>query len=209
MTDVSTDSALTRELLARVRGGDRPALDRLLAEHRPYLHRLVELRFDPQLRPRVDPSDVVQDALLEAARRIDDYLRRDPMPFWLWLRQTACEQLVTLQRRHLGAACRAAGREQSLPAGSSVVLGRQLLAGQESPSEQVAGDELADRVRRALGQLEESDQTIVLLRNYEGLSNQQAAAALGIDPAAASKRFGRALLRLRTTLIDLAGGAES
>jgi RNA polymerase sigma-70 factor (ECF subfamily) len=91
MTDVSTDSELTRDLLARVRGGDRPALDQLLAEHRPYLRRLVELRFDPHLRPRVDPSDVVQDALFEAARRIDDYLRRDPMPFWLWLRQTACE----------------------------------------------------------------------------------------------------------------------
>ena len=98
MRDVSTDSELTCDLLARVRGGDRPALDRLLAEHRPYLRRLVEVRFNPQLRPRVDPSDVVQDALLEAAQRIDEYLRRDPMPFWLWLRQTTCEQLVTLQR---------------------------------------------------------------------------------------------------------------
>ena len=37
----------------------------------------------------------------------------DPMPFWLWLRQTACEQLVTLQRRHLGAACRSAGYVKS------------------------------------------------------------------------------------------------
>ena len=209
MTGVSTDSELTCDLLTRVRGGDRPALDQLLAEHRPYLHRLVELRFDPQLRPRVDPSDVVQDALLEAAQRIDDYLRRDPMPFWLWLRQTACEQLVTQQRRHLGAACRATGREQPLPAGSSVVLGRQLLDNQQSPSEQVAGDELADRVRTALARLDEDDQTIILLRNYEGLSNQQAAAALSIDPAAASKRFGRALLRLRATLIALVGGAES
>jgi RNA polymerase sigma-70 factor, ECF subfamily len=205
MTDVSTDSEQTRNLLARVRGGDRPALDRLLAEHRPYLHRLVELRFDPQLRPRVDPSDVVQDALLEAARRIDDYLRRDPMPFWLWLRQTACEQMVTVQRRHLGAACRAAGREQPLPTTSSVLLARQLLADEPTPSELVAGEELADRVRQALVRLDPDDQTIILLRNYEGLSNQQAAAALGIDPAAASKRFGRALLRLRAALI---GGAD-
>src|SRR5207249_12265605 len=138
---------------------------------------------------------VVQATLLEAARRIDDYLRRGPMPFWLWLRQTACEQLVTLQRRHLGAACRSAGREQPLPTGSSVLLARQLLAEPETPSEQVAGDELAERVRAALGRLDEDDQTIILLRNFEGLSNQQAAAVLGIDPAAASKRFGRALLR--------------
>jgi RNA polymerase sigma-70 factor (ECF subfamily) len=113
-----------------------------------------------------------------------------------------------VHRRHLGAACRAAGREQPLPAGSSVVLGRQLLADQDTPSEQAAGDELAGHVRRALAELDDADQTIVLLRNYEGLTNQQAAAALGIDPAAASKRFGRALLRLRAALITLVGGSE-
>jgi RNA polymerase sigma-70 factor (ECF subfamily) len=89
------------------------------------------------------------------------------------------------------------------------VLGRQLLADQQTPSEQVAGDELADRVRTALARLDEDDQTIILLRNYEGLSNQQAAAALSIDESAASKRFGRALLRLRAALITLVGGSET
>jgi RNA polymerase sigma-70 factor (ECF subfamily) len=209
MAEVTTDSEQTHDLLARVRGGDRSALDHLLAEHRPYLQRLVELRFDPQLRSRADPSDVVQEALFEAAQRIDDYLRREPMPFWLWLRQTACEQLVVLQRRHLGAACRAAGRELPLPAGSSVLLARQLLATGSTPSEQVAGAELAERVRQAIARLDDDDQSIVLLRTYEGLTNQQAAAVLELDPAAASKRFGRALLRLRDIFLTLVAGSES
>jgi RNA polymerase sigma-70 factor (ECF subfamily) len=199
MPPTTTDSAVTCDLLARLRAGDRAALDALLAEHRPYLRRLVELRFDPQLQPRADPSDVVQDALLAAAERIDGYLRRDPMPFWLWLRQTACDRLVELQRRHLGAARRATGRELPLPSASSIRLARSLLGG-DTPSEKVVRAELAERVRAAVARLDEDDRTIILLRNFEELSNHQAAAVLGIEPAAASKRLGRALLRLKTVL---------
>jgi RNA polymerase sigma-70 factor (ECF subfamily) len=198
MTAATTDSEITCGLLARIQTGDRAALDQLLAEHRPYLRRLVELQFDPQLQSRADPSDVVQDALLTAAERIDDFLRRTPMPFWLWLRQTACDRLVELQRRHLGAAQRALGREVPLPAASSIHLAQSLI-GTSTPSERAAAVELAERVRSAVDRLDPDDRAIIVLRNYEQLSNQQAAEVLGIEPAAASKRFGRALLRLKAT----------
>jgi RNA polymerase sigma-70 factor, ECF subfamily len=199
MSAATTDSEITCGLLARIQTGDRAALDELLAEHRPYLQRLVSLRFDPQLQPRADPSDVVQETLIAAAERIDDYLHRAPMPFWLWLRQTANDRLIELQRRHLGAARRTIDREVPLPAASSVHLAQSLL-GTSTPSEQVAAAELAARVRSAVGRLDPDDQSIIVLRNYEQLSNQQAAEVLGIEPAAASKRFGRALLRLKTNL---------
>jgi RNA polymerase sigma-70 factor (ECF subfamily) len=198
MTAATSDSEITCQLLDRIRRGDRSALDLLLSEHRPYLHRLVELRFDPQLQPRADPSDVVQDALLTAAERIEDYLRRQPMPFWLWLRETACDRLVEFQRRHVTAARRAVGREVSLPAASSIELAQSMLGG-STPSEQAAAAELAEQVRCAVDRLDPDDRDIIVLRNYEQLTNQQAAEVLGIDSSAASKRFGRALLRLKAS----------
>jgi RNA polymerase sigma-70 factor (ECF subfamily) len=151
----------------------------------------------------VDPSDVVQEAQLEAVRRLPDYLRRRPMPFWLWLRKIAQERLIMAYRRHAVAGCRSVGRAVALPASSSAVLGRQLLAPASSPSQVLRRQELAGRVRQAVAEISGADREIVLMRNFEQLTNQQAAAVLGIDPATASQRYGRALMRLRAILADL------
>src|SRR6516165_12334958 len=94
------DSAETRRLLERACAGEAEATERLLSRHRPYLRRLVELRLDPRLRPRVDASDVVQETHLEALRRLSAYLERRPLPFRLWLRQIACDCALKAHRRH-------------------------------------------------------------------------------------------------------------
>src|SRR5581483_5391308 len=101
MHDVQPDSTETRGLLEAIRRGDGQALDGLLRRHRPELLSFVEVHLDPRLRARVDPSDVVQETQLEAVRRMDDYLRRRPMPFRLWLRKNAYERLLNLARDHL------------------------------------------------------------------------------------------------------------
>src|SRR5881397_3758324 len=111
MPEVPPDSAETQTLLRQIRAGDRQAFEQLFARHRPYLRRLVELRLDPRLRSRVDPSDVVQEAHLEALNRLNVYLGRPPLPFRLWLRQIACDRALKARRQHLGAARRALGRE--------------------------------------------------------------------------------------------------
>lgn len=191
----------TDRLLDQVRAGDRQALDRLLAEHRPYLRGVVELRLDPKLKSRVDASDVVQEAQIEAVRRVDDYLAKPALPFRLWLRQIACDRLIMAHRQHVGADKRAISRETPLPDESSVGLGQLALAGGPTPSQHLAQHELAARVRQALAALDDDDREVLLMRNFEGLSNQEVAALLQIDPAAASKRYGRALLRLRTVLL--------
>jgi RNA polymerase sigma-70 factor (ECF subfamily) len=192
----------TEELLRRLQSGDANALDRLFTHHRPYLRRVVELRLDPKLRARVDASDVVQETELEVARRIDDYLRRQPMSFRLWLRKTAHQRVLMVHRRHLQAFRRAAGREVPLPEGSSIALAQQLLAGGPSPSQAARRRDVARRVRQAVGTLDEADREIILMRNFEELTNQEVAEALGIAPVAASKRYGRALLRLKDVLIE-------
>ena len=86
MPTIKPDSAETQRLLERAEAGDPEAPKQLLARHDPFLRQVVELRFDPRLRARVDPSDVVQEARIDAFRRLADYLRRRPMPFRLWLR---------------------------------------------------------------------------------------------------------------------------
>jgi RNA polymerase sigma-70 factor (ECF subfamily) len=196
------DSAETQRLLRRARAGDRPAVAQLLARHRAYLHRVVELRLDPRLGPRVDPSDVVQEAHLEALKRLDVYLRRPALPFRLWLRQIACDRALKARRHHLATSRRALGREVPLPEQSSLVLAGRLLAGGPSPGQQLDDRELARRLRQAVARLAEADREVVVLRHFEGLSNQEVAHLLDLDPATASKRHGRAMLRLHRILLE-------
>jgi RNA polymerase sigma-70 factor (ECF subfamily) len=201
MDEIRPDSEETGGLLRQVAAGDRQAYERLFARYQSYLLRVVEARLDPKVRARVDPSDVVQETQLEAFRRLPDYLAHRPMPFRLWLRKTAQERLLVVRRRHVEAARRAVGREAPLPERSSLLLARALLAG-STPSRRLGRQELACRVRQAVARLPEADQEILLLRAFEGLSNQEAACVLDLDPATASKRHGRALLRLQKLLAE-------
>jgi RNA polymerase sigma-70 factor, ECF subfamily len=191
-----------RDLLERVRAGDAGALDELLGRHRPYLLRLVASRLDPKLRPRVDPSDVVQEAQLEAVRRLPHYLSDPALPFRVWLRQLACDRLIMARRRHLGAARRTVDKELPLTRQSSNAVARQLVASLTSPSRRVQDEEQARRVQSALALLAETDREILTMRVFEGLSFEEIACVLGIDSAAARKRHGRALLRLHKLLIQ-------
>jgi RNA polymerase sigma-70 factor (ECF subfamily) len=200
MDEIVPDAPDTEQLLQRVDGGDRKAFELLFARHRAYLRKVVELRLGGQLRGRLDASDVVQEAHLEVLRRLPDYLARRPMAFRLWLRKTAQERLLMAERFHLGAARRAVGREVPLPDGASDRPAEDLPEAGPTPSQQLEFRERDARVRAAVGRLSDNDREIIALRNSDGLSNREAAEILGIDPAAASQRYGRALLRLRAEL---------
>ena len=200
MDEVAPDSAYTQELLRQARIGDRQAFEKLFARYRSELRRVIALRLDPKIRTRMDPSDVVQETQLEAFCRLPDFLERRPMPFRLWLRKTAYERLLDARRQHVQAARRAVGREIPLPERSSLLLAQQLLAPGSTPSQRLDRRELAHRVRRALAQLAEPDQEILIMRAFEGMSNQEVGYVLDLDPGTASKRYGRALLRLHKVL---------
>jgi RNA polymerase sigma-70 factor (ECF subfamily) len=202
MDERMPDSVATQSLLEQARAGDRQAFEQLFARYRPYLRRFIELRLDAKLRARVDASDVVQETQLEVFRRLTDFLERQPMSFHLWLRKTAHERLLKVRRCHVETAQRAVGREVPLPDHSSLLLVQQLLAPGSTPSERLDKREIACRVRQAVAQLPETDREVILMRNFEGLSNQEVAQVLEIDPVAASQRFGRALLRLRKLLLE-------
>jgi RNA polymerase sigma-70 factor (ECF subfamily) len=198
---VSDEPAEVRDLLERAERGEPAAVAELFARHREQVRQAVALRLDRRLAARVDVSDVLQEMYLEAARRLPDYLRQRPLPFALWLHWLAREKVLGLHRQHLYADRRAVGREAApLPADSSALLVRGLLGREPSPSQAAAA---AERLRLALGWLDDDERDLVLWRHFEHLTNREIAGLLGITEAAAPKRYVRALERLRGLLIGL------
>jgi RNA polymerase sigma-70 factor (ECF subfamily) len=200
MTQLQPDSAQTSALLERFVAGDRQALDQLLARYRKPLHDFVAVRLGADLQARLDPSDIVQEAQLEVAQRMEDYLRRRPMPFHVWVRKTAYKRLHNAQRDNRRAARRSVTREACWPERSSVLVARPMLQSGASPSEQLMARELAERVSRAVGELSQADRDILLMRHAEDLPYEEIACLLDVSPAAARKRYGRALIRLQRVL---------
>jgi RNA polymerase sigma-70 factor (ECF subfamily) len=210
---MAANSTASHDLLVRARSGDREALNQIFARHRERLRRMVQMRLDWRLQARIDASDVIQDAYLEAARRLDDYFRDAMVPFFLWLRLVVGEQLTNLHRHHLGVQLRDARREVSLyraalPEASSAALAAQLLGQHTSPSEAAMRAERLLRFQEAINRLDPLDREVLSLRHFEQLSRAETAQALGIEEAAAAKRYIRALKRLKDTLAEMPGGLE-
>jgi RNA polymerase sigma-70 factor (ECF subfamily) len=198
------ESEKTQQLLSDARRGDASAVNRLFDRHRNALHRLIQLRLDQRIRPRVDVSDVVQDVLVEANRRLKEYLDDPAMAFHLWIRQIAKDRIIDAHRRHRVSAKRSVDREQRLaPTGgdqSSAQLVAQLSDGQLTPAAAATQQELTRLVEQAIGRLNEQDGEIVVMRHYEQLSNSEVAQVLGLTEPAASMRYLRAIRRLRALL---------
>jgi len=210
MADIP-DKSETPQLIEQVLRGDQRALGELLGRHRERLRRMVVLRLDRRLQGRVDPSDVIQEACLDAARRLPEYQQNPTMPFFVWLRFLVGQRLVDEHRRHLGAAARDVGREISLyrgalPETSSAALAAHLLGRLTTPSQAAVRAERKIRLQDALNSLDPIDREVLALRHFEELSNAEAAAVLGLDKSAASKRYARALIRLKDTLASRLGG---
>jgi RNA polymerase sigma-70 factor (ECF subfamily) len=198
-------------LLERAGQGDPQALGELFARHRDRLRGMVQLRLDRRLKGRLDPSDVLQEAFLEAATRFGEY-RRDPaMPFYLWLRFLTAQRLLILHRQHLGTKARDAGREISidrgaLPGAGSAELAAQLLGQRTSPSQAAVRAEMQRKLQEALDQMDPLDRELLALRHFEQLGNGEAARVLGLRESTASQRYGRALLRLKDLLLAAGAG---
>jgi RNA polymerase sigma-70 factor (ECF subfamily) len=206
------EPADTDELLRRAAQGQADAAQQLLTRHRDRLRRMVAVRLDPRLAARLDPSDVVQEALLEASRKLPEYLRERPVAFYPWLRRLAWEHLLKLHQRHLHARRRSVTREEAVPAlpdGSALELAQRIVASATSPSARVLRQELRDRVQVALAALAETDREVLVLRYLEGMTTAEVAAVLGLGESAVKMRHRRALDRLCRALGDDPDGGPS
>lgn len=191
----------TNSWLARLQQGQADALAELFEHHRPRLRRMVQMRMDPRAAGRVDPSDVLQEAYLDAAEGVQRYAENPTVSSYVWLRGLTWERLMRILRRHLGAKCRTAQRECPLPSESSIFLAKQLLAGQSTPSKALRREELQHRVQGALQALDAVDREVILMRHFEDMSNREIAEALQLSDSGASMRYGRAVFRLKQLLM--------
>jgi RNA polymerase sigma-70 factor (ECF subfamily) len=201
---VTTANPDIDDLIEQASEGDDRARRQLLARHRRRLRRMVACHLDRRVAARVDPSDIVQEALAEAARRLDDYLRERPLPFYPWLRRLAWERLVKAHRAHLARAKRSVRREEpgvlGLPDESVAELAQRLASSASSPSRHALRVERQGRVRAALALLSEADREVLVLRYLEQLPLREVAAVLGVGESAVKMRHLRALERLRALL---------
>jgi RNA polymerase sigma-70 factor (ECF subfamily) len=196
--------ANTDQLLDAASQGDGAARARLLDRHRQRLRQMIALRLDRRLAARIDPSDVVQEALIVADRQLDGYLRERPLPFYPWLRQIAWERLIELHRKHVRARRRSVTREEPLEAAlsdeSAQELIQRVLARGSSPSGRLDREEQRQQIEKALEQLAERDREVLVLRHLERLSTEEIAAVLGISVGAVYTRHLRAVERLGNLL---------
>jgi RNA polymerase sigma-70 factor (ECF subfamily) len=204
MADNRFDSdALLLEAAGR---GDRSALEQLLESYRVQLRQAIALRLPWRLSARIDPSDVVQETMVEATRRFDQYLKSRRIAFYPWLRRLAADQLAVAQRKHFGAQERSVSREEvrlsDLSDTSWNALADCLASSITGPLARLVHQEARHRVLTALASLTDIDREVLVLRFLEDLSVTEAAQVLDISDAALKMRQLRAVQRLQRAVGD-------
>ena len=199
---METESSKIIELLRR---GNQQILVDLWNQHRERLLRLVKLRMDRRMQGRVDAEDVLQEAYVDFASRVDEYTADPSMPFYLWLRYLTGQRLQLMHRHHLGTMMRDAGRGVSIhrgpmPQATSISLAAQLLGRFTSVTQAVQRAEMQVMLQEAINGMDELDREILALRHFEELSNTETARVLGIKRSTASSRHLRAIKRLKEVL---------
>ena len=204
-----SDDETTLESLRR---GDPQALASLFSTHRERLRRMIEYRLDARLRGRVATSDILQEAYIDALKRLPHFVADPDVPFYIWMRSVAMQRLIDVHRHHLGAQARDVGREVPLRGGvaieGSAEAMAELMGDLTSPSQAAERGESKARLLEALAGLHALDREVLALRHFEELGNHEVAALLGIQPAAASKRYVRAIERLKEALEQTPGLQE-
>ncbi len=201
------------DLSRRIRGGDHTALATMFDRHRGRLGKMVRLRLDCRLQGRIDSADVLQEAFVDASRRLPEYAGNPAMPLFLWLRFLTSQRLQLLHRQHFGPT-RNPVREvslfsEALPQADSMSLAQQLLGRLTTPSQAAIRVEMQLKVQDALNGMDPIDREVLALRHFEELSNKETAAVLGLQQAAASNRYVRALRRLKELLSTIPGLREN
>jgi RNA polymerase sigma-70 factor, ECF subfamily len=210
---VDSQTAESEEISRRLKRGDREALSLLFSQRWDRLWRIVNFRMDRRLLGRVDPDDVLQEAYLAAASRLQHYNEESTLSPLVWVRMILLQTLTDIHRHHLGAQMRNADREIDVhgcqyPQTTAISLAAQFAGNLTSPSQAAVRTEMLDRVEQAIAVMDPLDQEVLALRHFEELGNKEVAEVLGIQQKAASIRYVRALTRLKAIMARMPGFIE-
>lgn len=195
----------TQQFLQKIKDGDVEAVNGLMDRHRQAVRRLIQMRLDNAIARRVDASDVVQDVMFEASRRLENYISEPSMPFHLWLRQLAKDRIIDMHRRHRTAQRRSVDREQHVASlgnddRSAADLASILKDAELTPAATTVRREMEERFLLAVNDLPDDDRELIMMRHFEHLGNSEVAEILGLSAPAAGMRYLRAIRRLRQAL---------
>lgn len=182
----------------KLRAGGESAMAELFSQHRQQLEQMISFRMDSRLRGRIDPSDVLQEAYLQIAQRLDGYLENPEVSFYVWMRQQAYQSLIDQHRLHFRSK-RTPGQEAQRAASrnnTTYSIVGHLIGDKTSPDRAIEREEEHQQLHAALETMEEIDREVLALRHFEGLPNNQVAEILEISVTAASNRYVRAMTRL-------------
>jgi len=197
------DDVESDQLIRRAKMGDVAAVGILLEHYRARLKRIIQIRIDPRLQGRIDPSDVLQDTYIDVHNRIGELTDGD-LPFFLWLRLKLAHRLTDLHRFHFRKKRHSAGEVSiagaAMPNASSASVASLLVGALTSPSDAAARAEAAERIEAVLNSMDEVDREVIVLRHFEDLSNSETATVLNLSQNAASNRYVRALRKLKASL---------
>lgn len=196
-------------LLDRAAEGDLAAGLELLFAQRQRLRELIRARMLPELTRQLDPSDIVQESLTLAARKLPSFAKKRSVPFFVWLRRLALDRLGKANRRYLGTQARDARREVRIELSDASVelLAQNLVSKLPSPQRAAMAKERASAVRAALLDLPADYRSVVELRYVEQLSVRETAAALGLSESNVKILHLRAVRRLRDALAETGGSS--
>lgn len=206
---MTEESHCESDITRRLNNADESALSELYDQYRERLKRIVALRLDPRIRARTDESDVLQESFIDLAKKLPDFASRGLSPF-VWMRLVVKERILDLHRKHLYADKRNVRREvgarmRRVHDATSFSLAQALLGDETSVTEKVAREERHQVLMEKLQELNENDREVILLRTFEQLSNDEAAEVLGMNKYATSKRYIRALKKLKELLASIPG----
>ena len=191
------------DLVRRAREGDEAARNEILSDCQDYLMFVARRDLDDRLRAKCAPSDMVQNALMNASSAMPDFRGDTIQSLKAWLREILRNEMAMASRHFLGTAKRDVRREQISKTDSQFWLQRrQIKDRMTTPSTEAVVQEDAAELRAALVRLPEDYRSVIIMRNWERLSFKQIAVRLDRTENAAKKLWGRALARLESELFS-------
>jgi RNA polymerase sigma-70 factor (ECF subfamily) len=208
MVTTTNNSSRTNRLLQRLSSKGGQGSDELFALHHERLRKMIHFRLDRRLRGKIRSAEILEEVYREAGRHVDTYLADPDQPFFLWLRRLTGERIQAVHRELLGAHAADGGHELALyrgafPEVNSVSLAAKLIGNRMSESTMRA--DLLLRLQDALNNMDAVDREILSMCHFEELRDDEVAIILGIDKAAASIQYIRALKHLREMVKNIPG----